>query len=123
MMPTSLPDRVDNADAAETLLGDHHDRVAHRRVAADKRHGRVAVHDVADEMQAGAELAAGMEDVEIFGGEAATFEQRDRERVAEGELHQRRGGRREAVRAGLFGARQKQDDVGSRARASCRRWR
>ena len=47
-----------------------------------------------------------MEDAELLGGEAAAFEQRDGQRVAERELHQRRGGRRQAVRAGLAGARQ-----------------
>ena len=45
-------------------------------------------------------------------GEAAALEERDRERIAERELHQRRGRRRKAVRAGFVGARQ--------ARARCR---
>ena len=35
------------------------------------------------------------------GREAAALEERDGERVAERQLHQRRGGRRQAVRAGL----------------------
>ena len=45
----------------------------HRRAGGDQRQLVAAVHDVADEMEAGAEPAAGMEDVEILGGEAARF--------------------------------------------------
>ncbi len=111
-----LAARVDNADAAQPLLADDHDRLAHGRAGRDQRHGVAVVHDIADEMEAGAEAAAGVEDVEIFRGEAAILEQRDRQRVAEGELHQRRGRRRQAVRAGLLGARQEQHDVGLAAK-------
>ena len=45
-------------------------------------------------------------------GEAAALQQRDRERVAERHLHQRRGGRREIVRAGFARLRQREHDVG-----------
>ncbi len=53
-----------------------------------------------------------MENLEIVGREALGFEQRDRQAVAEGQLHGRRRCWRQPVRAGLFGARQQQHDVG-----------
>ena len=105
MMPTRRAVVIDDAEAAEALLGHAHDRFAHRCADGGERQGGVAMHDVADEMKTGAEPAAGMEDVELLRREAAAFEQRDGERIAEGELQQRRGGRREAMRAGLGRAR------------------
>ena len=59
-----------------------------------------------------AEPAARMQHAEIERREAAAFQQRDRERIAERKLHQRRGGRREIVRAGFARLRQQQHDVG-----------
>ena len=47
------------------------------------------MHHVANEFERGAELAAGMKHAEIDRGEAAAFEERDGECVAERELHQR----------------------------------
>ena len=74
---------------------------------------RVAgVHDVAHVLEPCAELAAGVQDAKVAGGEAASFQERDRQRVAERELHGRRRRRREAVRARLLGGRQRQADVG-----------
>ena len=49
------------------------------------------------------------------GGEAAAFQERDRERVAERELHERGGGRRQIVRAGFARLRQHQRHVGGLA--------
>ena len=51
--------------------------------------------------QAGAELAAGMEGAEMVGREAARLEQRHGQRVADRQLQQRRGGRRQPVRTGF----------------------
>ena len=62
-----------------------------------------------------AEPAARMQHAEIDGGEAAALQQRDRERVAERELHQRGGGRREVVRAGFARLRQRERHVGGLA--------
>ena len=47
------------------------------------------MHDIADELQRRAELAARMKHAEIDRGEAAAFKKSDRQRIAEGELHQR----------------------------------
>ena len=46
-------------------------------------------HDVAREFEQRAEPAARMQHMEIAVGEAAALQERDRERVAERELHQR----------------------------------
>ena len=54
-----------------------------------------------------------MERLEVARGEALALEQRDGEAVAERELHDGRGGGREAVRAGFLGARQVKHDVGA----------
>ena len=59
-----------------------------------------------------AKFAAGMQDAEIERGEAAAFQQRDGERIAERELHQRGRGRRHIVWAGLARLRQDQCDIG-----------
>ena len=68
--------------------------------------------ELADMREARAQLAAGMESLEIRGGEAAGFEQGDGKRVADGKLHHGRCGRRQPVRAGFLLLRQKQDRVG-----------
>ena len=52
----------------------------------------------------------------------ALFQQRDRQRVAEGELHGGGGRRRKAVRAGLVGLRQGETDRRRHAPASIRHW-
>ncbi len=70
------------------------------------------MHEVAHEGERGAEPAARMQVAEVDRGEAAAFQKRDGERVAERELHQRGGGGREVVRAGLARLRQHQRDVG-----------
>ena len=59
-----------------------------------------------------AELAARVEDAKIARREAARLEERDRERIAEHDLQCRRGGGREAVRAGFARLRQQEHDVG-----------
>ena len=111
-MPTSRPFSVDDADAAEALLRDRTIACDIDACRRDQRQLLAPVHDVADEVELGAEPAAGMEAVEVVGGEAARLEERDGQRVAEGELHQRRGGRGEPVRAGFAGLGQEQDQVG-----------
>jgi hypothetical protein len=62
-----------------------------------------------------AELAAGMQHAEIDRGKAAALQQRDRQRIAEREQHQRGGGRREVMRTSLAGLRQRQRDIGGLA--------
>ena len=69
------------------------------------------MHDVADKRETRAKLAAGMEHAEILRREAARLQQGHRERIAHGELHGRRGGRRETVRAGLLRLGQAQADI------------
>ena len=61
-----------------------------------------------------------MQDAKIARREAAAFEQRDSQRVAEHELHRRRRGWRKAVRAGLVGSRQGEADVGLAAERALR---
>jgi hypothetical protein len=70
------------------------------------------VHEFAHALELGAELAAGVEDPEIRRREAAPLEQRDGERIAESELHCRRGGGCEAHRTGLRLRRQHERDIG-----------
>ena len=81
------------------------------------------MHDVADVFEHGAELAAGVQHAEIDRREAAAFQQRDRQRIAEREQHQRRGGGCKIMRAGLARLRQRQRHVGRLAQrrvAFCR---
>ena len=106
---------VGDGDAAEALGRHFDDRRRHWRAARDQRHRIARMHDVADEFECRAELAARMKDAEIDRGEAAAFEQRDRERIAERELHQRRRGRREIMRTSFARRRQRQDDIGGLA--------
>ena len=102
MMPTQPKPFADISTIASDIGG----------AERDQRHGRAGVHHVADEFQLRAEPPARMQDAEIERREAAAFQQRDRERIAERKLHQRGGGRREIVRAGLARLRQQQHDVG-----------
>ena len=80
--------------------------------SANERHGVAGAHDVAHEFQHGAEPPARMQFGEFHRGETAALQERDRERVAERLLHQRRGGRGEIVRAGLARLRQRHHHVG-----------
>ena len=61
-----------------------------------------------------------MELAEIDRREAAAFQQRDRERVAQRRLHQRRSRGREIVRAGFARLRQGERDVGRPAERTVR---
>ena len=106
---------VDDADAAETLRRHLDQRVRHPGAERLGRDGLAGVHDVADEFQHGAELAAGMEVGEFHRGKAAALQQRDRQRVAQRQQHQRGGGGREIVRTGLARLRQRQRDDGGLA--------
>ena len=53
---------VHDTKTAEGLLGHDHDGLAHGGVGGREREVILAMHQVADEFQPGAELAAGMED-------------------------------------------------------------
>ncbi len=70
--------RVHDDHRAEALAADLVDRLVHQRVDAHDRQPLVLVHDVAHELEPGAELAARMEDAEMLGREAALFQKRDR---------------------------------------------
>src|SRR5215831_11894457 len=65
--------RLDDGDTAETFGGHFNDRFRHRSVTPNQRHSRAWMHDVADEFQRCAKLAARMKHAEIDGSEAATF--------------------------------------------------
>ena len=77
--------------------------------------GVAAVHQVAGVFQQRAEFAARMQHAEVDRGEATALQQRDGERVAQRELHQRGRRRREIVRASLPRLRQHQRDIGGGA--------
>ena len=70
------------------------------------------MHDSAHLLELHAELAARMEAPEIIRRETPAFEQRNRQRVAQRELHRRRGCRREPVRAGFTRTRKREADIG-----------
>ena len=111
-MPASRPPLFENGDAAETLRRHLDDRLGHPGVRVDARHAVAGVHHFPHMSQLGPELAAWMKRTEVEGGEAAALEQRDRQRVAQHELHRRRGGRGEPVGAGLRRARHRETNVG-----------
>ena len=95
---------IDHRGHAQALAAHLDQRFAERRGFAHARHVVAGVHDVADvQQQAPAERAGRMRAREIFGGEAARFEQRDRERIAQRQRGGGAGGRRERERAGFGG--------------------
>ena len=115
MMPTMTGVSTDDADAAEALRRHFDQRVRHLPAERLQRQRVAVMHEVASVFEQRAEPAAGMQRPEIDRGKAAAFKQRDRQRVAERKLHQRGGGRREIVRAGLASLRQGQRNVGGLA--------
>ena len=121
MMPASRPPSSNTAtqpkpfDVISTIAS------AIRAFAADARHAVAGVHDLPHMRELGPELAARMKGAEIERGEAAPLEQRDRQRIAQHELHRRRGGRGlEPVGAGLRRARHASGRRRPRGRACCR---
>ena len=61
MIPASRAVAIDHAETAEGLLGHDHDGLAHEAVGGRERQAVALMHQVADEFQPGAELAAGMQ--------------------------------------------------------------
>ena len=102
---------IGDADAAEALARHLDEGVRHARTGRRQGQGGALVHDVAHELEHGAEPSGRVQEAELARREAAAFEQRDGERVAERELHQRGGGGREVVRAGLARLRQGEHHV------------
>jgi CBS domain-containing protein len=94
-------------------------------IIADGKKPLAGMHDLADLEQVRAKAAAGMERMEMIGGEAPRLEEGDRKRVADDKLHERGCRRREPVRAGLADTRQEKDDVGRtrQCRFRARRYR
>ncbi|MDT4854769.1 hypothetical protein FQZ97_890880 [compost metagenome] len=89
---------------AQALAGHFQQRLAQWRAAGDEGQAVTAVHDVFHlEQQAPAEGAARMGEGEVFGGEAAGFQQRDGQGVAQHQGRGGGGGRGEVQRAGLLG--------------------
>ncbi|MBA7692350.1 hypothetical protein ES703_100917 [subsurface metagenome] len=72
------------------------------------------MHQIAGVFQHRAELAARVEVGKFERGEAAAFEKRNRQGIADRRLHQRGGGRRQIVRAGFAHLRQLQHDARGR---------
>jgi hypothetical protein len=87
-------------------------RVGQQR--ADGHQGQFVpdMHEFAQSGQARAQPASGMKSAEIVGREATRLKHGHRQRIAQRQLLQRRGGGRQPVRAGLGGARQREHDVG-----------
>ena len=75
------------------------------------------VHELADLEQLAAEVAAGMQALEVVAREALDLEQRHGEGVAQRQRRGRRGGGRQLERAGLAVDRRRQVDVGQPATA------
>ena len=103
---------LEHGDAAEALRGHFDDRLGHPGGNRDARNAVAGVHDFAHMGEFRPELAAWMKSAEVERGEAAALEQRDRQRVAEHELHRRRGRRGEPVGAGLRRTGHRQADIG-----------
>ncbi len=97
---------------AEALLRHLVDRLAHRRAGGDTA-GRASpgMHELVDLEQPLAELAGGVEEREVFPGEAARLQQRHGEGVAHRQCRGRRGGRRQVQRTGLAVDRYRQVEV------------
>ena len=115
-----LPARINDADAAEAFRRHLDQRVGHLGPQRLQRHGIAGMHEVAGIFQHRAELAARMQHAEIDRGKAAALQQRDRQRVAQRQQHQRGGGGREVMRTGLAGLRQRQRDIGGLAQGGGR---
>lgn len=109
---------VDDAGDAEAFGGHLDDAVAERGGGADQGEGGAGVHELGHVQEAGAEFAAGVEALEVVGGEAALFQQEDGERVAGGELHGGAGGGRQAVGAGFLADGQGEADGGGGAKGA-----
>ena len=105
MMPTSAPAAVDDADAAQPLGGHLDDRLAAWPALGDQRQASPACISSVDPAQLLAELAAGVEGMEIVGGEAAALQQGHRERIAQRQHHGGGGGGGQAHAGRLLGAR------------------
>ena len=109
---------VDHRGHAQPLAGHFDQRFGQRRDPRDARHVVADMHDVADlQQQVAAERAGRMRAREVLGGEAARFEQRDRERIAQHQRGRRAGGRREAERTGFGRHAGVEVHVGDAARA------
>src|SRR5262249_50618139 len=102
---------VDDGGHPEALAADLRNAVTERRAVAHARQPVAAAHQVLDAQEPAPERAAGVEDREVVGREAALLEERHRQRVAEGHRRRRAGGRREAERAGLLGYAHVERDV------------
>ena len=79
MIPVSTSVAVDDTETAEALLGHDHDGLRHGASAAPSGRRSSPCIRSPHEFQPGAELAAGMKDLEVVRGEALALEQRDRQ--------------------------------------------
>ncbi len=102
---------IGHNDAAETLLRQHLHRIRHGRARFHERQTVAAMHDIADMNKAGTERAAGMESLEIAWCEAARFEKRNGQRIANGKLHHRGSGGSKPMRAGFSRLRQEKHHI------------
>ena len=103
---------VEHAKAAVAPPRHDDQHVGHGHGLEAKRQFFLRMHDVAHMLQLRSQLAAGVELAEVMRAEALVLEQRNGQRIAQGELQQRRCRGREAIGAGLLGAWQRQHDVG-----------
>ncbi|HMP63542.1 MAG TPA: hypothetical protein PKA17_10810, partial [Phenylobacterium sp.] len=105
---------VGDAHDAPALLGHDQQGFGHGGVARDEGQFALAVHQVPHRAQHGAQLSAGMEGLEVAGGEAPPFQQGDGQGVADGDLQGGGGGGRIDRGGGLTGVGQLQHDVSRR---------
>lgn len=103
---------VDHAEAPERFLRHGDQRRAHGRVLTHQRQLLAPVHHVGNELESRTQGAAGVKHLEVVRGKPFVLQQRDRQTIADGELHGGGGGGRQAVRTRFLGARQLQHHIG-----------
>ena len=120
MMPTSRPSRSVMPTQPKPLLDISTMASDMRAPAGDKGRAAPVCMTSRTNLSMAPSRPAGMQEAEVERGEAAAFEQRDGERVAERKLHQRGRGGREIVRAGLARLRQGEHHVRGAAERALR---
>ena len=108
--------RPGHTDASEPFRRQSDQGLTHGRVEADQGHLRARVHDIPDPQQLSTKLSAWVKHAEIIRGEASSFEQGDRERIAQRQHHRGRCGRRQRQNAGFVRSRRISLISASRAR-------
>ena len=102
---------ANHAHTSKTFLGHDDDDITHACGHWNQRHIITLMHEISDKLQIGAEASSGMIGLEVDGGEAAIFKERNGQCITKTKLHGGGGGRSQAMRAGLFDLWQAERDV------------